>query len=52
MRLLILKTKETVEMPDDYGMRLFEQGKAIPAPKKAEAKKAKAESEKLKTEKG
>ena len=51
MKVILIATGETVEVNDSYGSRLFEQGKAVPAPKKsapapkAEAKKEEPEAE-------
>lgn len=33
MKVILKATDETVEVNESYGSRLFEQGKAIPAPK-------------------
>ncbi len=45
MKVLILKTNETVEHIDSYAARLIEQGRAVlvPAPEKKTAAKKKKE---------
>lgn len=46
MKVILIATGETVEVNDSYGSRLFEQGKAVPAPKKsAPAPKAEVKKE-------
>ena len=50
MKVILIATGETVEVNDSYGSRLYEQGKAIPAPKKA-AKAEPKEEEKAEPEK-
>lgn len=39
MKVLDLKTKQTLDVNDAYGYRLIEQGKAVPAPKEQAAEK-------------
>ena len=51
MKVILIATGETVEVNGSYGSRLFEQGKAVPAPKKSapapktEVKKEEPEAE-------
>ena len=43
MKLLILKTKEIREVPDEYGARLIEQGQAVFTKEEPEKKPEKEE---------
>lgn len=51
MKLMILKTKEIREVPDEYGARLIEQGQAVFA-KEPEKKPEEKKEEKPKAKKG
>lgn len=50
MKVVLLETGAVETFNDSYGLRLIEQGKAVPAPeKKPAAKKAEPEKEPEKT---
>ena len=45
MRVTFIKTKEIKDVNDSYGMRLIEQGKAVPAPQASQPPKVEEEAE-------
>lgn len=52
MKLLLLKTKEVQDFPEEYGKRLYEQGKAVFPVKTAEPEAEPKQEAKAKGKKG